>query len=589
MKPLLERIARYLAFLRWFLRDAFFRYRWRLIAVAAGSVIGLALQGAAFYLAFHYARALESDTPLQLLGSALPARSSTGLLVAVATAFLALIVGAALIIVRARLEGISIARDYGDFCSQRIYVLASRLPSAATPEANRELGDPRRVRNYSRREANFCGITLRILVRGLLPMLATLASAIALLALDAALSAILFLVLAAAAVFLYRISLRGAGYLALMKDGAYPHALERQALTDRLALSAAELDADDDAMATMFRRGATAKAGDAIVGQRQVIERSVLVAQIAMGCALFLILLVQGSATLRNESNWSALLAYLGVFAYFAANASNSMRILISVNRYYPSLGAYARFVRAAEPAAAPAAQALDFYRLEAPALDAPAAALEARRGERIALIVPGEVDRHGLTPLALALRGLSRGAVAAPIVAPWFATAAFEPRAGTLRDNFGLPASYTKERLDADLASLGLAGVPANIGAASLNAALRFVLATLSGIRGGRGVLVLDEKSLASLEPEPASRLLGMANDCLVFIAYAARSPRSPGSRGETALVVSDAERVVGWAGIESFRAGSRAVLDAIDQLRASAATKHAPGLDEDILDELA
>jgi hypothetical protein len=600
MRGVRDRIRRYVAFLRWFARDAFYRYRFRLGAIAGGSMAGLALQAAAVSLTFRYAHALERDSTLQLFGHAFAARSSFGLLAAVATAFLVLVICAALIIMRARLEGISLARRYGDYCSQRIYALASRLSPAVTVDPNNaEPGARFRIRDFAWRDARFCGVALRIAVSGILPLGTALASAVALVALDAALSLILFGVLLLALVFLYRISLRGASYLGLLKSQAGPAARDRSALSNRLVHNPAELRPSDTGMAAIFLHGAAAKAGDAMVGQRQVVERGIVVAQIAIGCALFLILLVQGSATLRSEHNWSALLAYLTVFTIFASSASTTARLAVSMNRFYPSLSGYARFVQRFEApvvAQPPAAR----YRLEAESLEAHGASLEVSAGERLALVIGADVDRYNLAPLARALRGLLADGAPAGLVSPWFATGLFVPLAGTLRENFGLPPGYQHAQLDADLAALGLAAVPQSIRKAldrplrtadrqAFEPSLVFALLALSGIRGDHRVLVLEEKALAALPPLGADALLDMAQRCLVVIAYAAGSHQALGSRGERALIVGDAERLLGWSSIGKFRAGDPAVLRAISEVSARRPAGREGELGDEGIDELA
>lgn len=552
MKRLRGRGARYASFLAWFAADAFLRYRWRLVALVGANIAGLACQAAAFLIAYRYAAALEGDKTVHALGLALPARSSFELLLGVAAAVLVLSVGAAFLVIRGRMQGIRLAREYGDFCNQRIYVLASRMMSAPIPDTEKDLDSRGSLNAFAVLSGNQCGTALRILARALLPIGTVVVAGAALAVIDVALSSLLLAILAVAAVFLYSASIEGATRFAAVRTSARQLAEERRELSERVARSPAAIAPDDDGLLATFRSGAARRTGDAMVGQREAMERGHFVAQVAVGCAIFLVLLVQGSATLRNESNWSALIAYLGVFSLFASNFANVTRMLVAINRFYPVLAEYARFVQHASAPSPAAAGAAQRFRIEAPSLIGAAPGLAAGRGDRLALVMPGTLDRYALIPLALAL----------PAGLPWFAGARFLPKAGSLRNGFGLPERYDAAQLEADLAALGLER-PADPRA--LEPRLAFALAALAGIRGEHAVLVLEASALAALPRGAAGTLLEMARERLVLIAYRAGDDRRPGGFGESALVVTGSARVLGWAPIAAFEASDARVQQAI------------------------
>lgn len=601
MRLVRERAQRYFAFLAWLIGDAFLRYRWRLLLLLAANIGGLACHAGALYLSYHYAAALESDKTLHLLGVALRARSSFELLIVVAGAVLALTLAAAFLIMRGRVEAVTLARDYGDFCSRRIYSLVSRLPSSATAEVNHDLSPTGPLRELARGYAARCGVVLRMLARSLLSFGTVLVAGVALVVIDAVLSAILAAILAVAGVFLYRANLASAAGLAATATALGRVGPERRAVWERVQRSAAPLAVDDSVLAGMFRSGAAGKVAEATTRQHLAMERGYFIAQVALGCAIFLILLVQGSATLRAESNWSVLVAYLGVFSIFASHFASTMRLAVAVNRFYPLLAAYARFVQRAVAAVPARAEGVERYRLDAPALAGPPSPLEARRGERLALVLAGELERQTLGPLAQALCAMAGDAVLSPVVLPWYASARFTPLGGTLRENYGFPAGYDAAQLEADLRALGLGERFARVGKAldrplrpgeqqALDAPLSFVLAALAGIRGGAGVIVLEERALAALERGASQALLDMAAGLLVVHAYAHDALQSLGARGERALVLCDGERVLGWASIESYRAGEPQVARALAELATRKPEQEgAAALEPDALEELA
>jgi hypothetical protein len=538
----LAQLRRYAGFVAWFFKDALLRYRTRLVLIIAANVAGVALQAAAVIIAYRYAAAVESGKLVQAAGFTLDPRGSLGLLAATAVTVFLLAVVSAVLIMRARVAGAKLALDYADYCRQRVYLLASRLHEY-TMQTFLEL---------ARRDPQYCYIVLRTLVYALLHVGTVVVAGLALFYLNAKLTLIVLLILAAAAWFLRQASIRGASFRARQQQYAAERAKEHRLLEERVARSPAPLAPSSTILQQAFAEGGSARARAAVLGQRQALEGGKLVAQVAIGCALFVVLLVQGSDTLGRAGNWSALLAYVAALIFFGGSLARAGRMLVSMNRFYPPLARHARFVERARtrPATPPAAS----WRVDAPRLGGAAGTLVLQPGDRVALVLPGEVNRYSMVALAKALGGFL----------PWFAGAGLP--GGDLREDFGLPAGCTLAELEAELARLGVKHTALQESQPP-PPATAFALMALSGVLNRCPILVLEQAGLALLD---SAALLGRAANAVVFVAHPATQTAAMGQWGESAVVICGAEEAIGWAPREAFhsdevqRALARSAADA-------------------------
>jgi hypothetical protein len=599
MSRLQQQLGGYAAFMGWLFRDAFLRYRWRLSLMVLANVLGLAAQALAVFAAYRYAQALETGQLVQYLGATVAPRQSFGLLVATAVAVLALMAASGILVAYARVAATRMAYAYGQHCAQRAYLLASTLPSRAAPQASAELNFAR-LSELTKRDPAILNAVVRILFYSLLPIGTAVVAGVALMVIDATLSLIISGVLAVAALFLYRISIRGAAQRATVRQRWRDLVVERRLLDLRVAQSPAPIrPAEGWAMRAFDGKTAAGYEG-VVVGQRATVERASFVAQVAMGCAIFIILLVQGGAMLRSESNWSALLVYLAALFYFANSFAKVARALISVNRYYPELSSHARFVERARPAqAGDAAPMPGRFRLEAPFLGEPARTLEAAAGERLALLLPSEVSRYALAPLAVALRGYRADGTLDPVAPIWFASPDIASGGGTLRESIGLAPEYDAGRLEADLAALGVPGAHGLLGRRLdlprgalepdvLAREVVFLAGALSGIRNGCTVLALEAQELQRLAPAVRDKLLARAAGALLLVVYPVERFEAAGECGETAAIVAGAEKIYGWSTIADLRRKDERPMRAIAQATREPRVRAPQPADADELEQL-
>ena len=234
-----------------------------------------------------------------------------------------------------RIRSLRLGRAYEEFCSRRAIVLVN---SRNGP--NLGLAQRRAIHNDPRS----CGRVARILINAVLPMLFVIVATGILLYVDPIVTIWLGLLVAIAAPFFYWANVRGARFSQLMERTSAPAARAKRALID-IQSESRPVSTDDPALDRTFQRGPLKDNLEAFVGQRRAIEESGLVAGVLMAAALVLILAQQGGQILSTGKGLSTLAVYLITLRIQLSSLSKTMRVLTSVNRFYPLVARHRRFV----------------------------------------------------------------------------------------------------------------------------------------------------------------------------------------------------------------------------------------------------
>jgi hypothetical protein len=470
-------------------------------------------------------------------------------------------------------------------------LLASRLPSGVTPAANEEL-TPARIAQLARRDSQLCALTLRIIIFALLPAGTVIVAGVAMFIVDPWLSMVVLSILAAISLRLYRISVEGARERSLIERRVRELPRERKRLMDRVSLVPAPIAIDDDFLKAPYRNGALALFGDTLENQRRVLERSFVTAQAAMGVAVFLVLLIQGGATLRDEGNWSSLIVYLVILSLFSTSFAKTVRAMTSVNRFYPTISRYARFVKNAGLASevhAPSTAANEYRvvtRLITQGEEGIEDVLHLEGHTPVAVILEGAVSRYMMRPLVEQIRVLN-GDRSGPLPQPiWFASGRSLVAGISMRDASGLSSGCSTDALAEELNRLGeretASRLPQSLDEpltetqiAELGAGGALLVACLGGRGSNLPVRVIDAAGLAALGPEARAALLKDPRSRLTFVAYTPDSLDRLGQFGESTLLIADDEAVYGYCSVEAARVGDPAVRRLLARLRAKARSR--------------
>ena len=328
-------LARYKDVAGWLLRDAYFRFRRDFIAVLMLSGASLGLQFAALGVIYYYLRAVESEAPVDIVGRTFEPQASFPLLLMAAAAVLLLFGGGIVLGYLGRVRALTLSRAYEEFCSKRAIALVNERakPNIGIPE-----------RRAIHRESRVCGIVARILINAVVPALFVIVATGILLYTDPTVTLWLGLLVAMAAPLLYWVSVRGARFTQLMERTSARAALAKRTLVSK-DHGTRPTAVDDPELERAFAGGPLKKNLDAYVGRRRAVEESGLVTGLLMAAALVLILAQQGGQILVTGKGLSSLAIYLITLRIQLTNLSKTMRVLTSVNRFYPQIARHRRFL----------------------------------------------------------------------------------------------------------------------------------------------------------------------------------------------------------------------------------------------------
>ncbi len=564
------------------------RYRPAVLGILIRGIISIACMAAALFVGYHYLALVGEGRELALLGWSVVPRQSPTMLAICSASILILLVISAVMRFRARVEGINLGRRYADCCRQRLIVAASRLPrieGAAHSNGRRREALPA----ASSREAVCCALVARICGLGLVPATTVFVTGTALVFIDTALSAMVLAVLAVLGWSLYRASVQGARYRSARQGQGRKAAPQWRDMDKRVRYLAAPIAASDSGLREVFGPGAAKALHDAAEGQLVVLERAMLNSRLAMAVALYGVYMVQGRAIMDGHGTWGTLLVYVGVLSVFATNLAQVAKQLTSINRFYPSVNRYARFIGPLEEATAERTPAMEIpgsrrVYIRTQTLEGLDAEWELNPGERVALLLPDRLNRGHLGVLNQYLR---TDPVEGTPGLLWFACPWPHRTPGTLRETFGFPADYRWMDLITDLGHAGvpdssLARLPQGLdtalgGTARLGGSLTLILAALAGSRAGACVIALDGAGLERLPAAQRSAVLDQLSNHAVFVAYVPAAFKRLGQFGEHRVIAGDGEALIAWAPLEFASADGAAMARFQDRV-ASLLTRERP-----------
>lgn len=581
----LSQLTNYARFFLWFLQDVHTHFHTPIRQILISGLLGLGSEGAALFIVYSYASALERRDQFNLLGVGTPVTESATLLTLVAIVVLSLLIAAFWSTSRARIKAIELGRLYTDYCMRRAVTAVSELGTGKAGTGDDTVLTYIRIEELTRRDADYCGIAVRILANALLPIGASIVVGVALFIMDAQLSLIVLAILGIISIAIFRMNLLAARSRASLGRIRREMAQERRCLFDRIVHLAAPIGSEDTFMQEIVSIGAIGKYGNAMVEQRRIIEHSRYVSQAAMAAAFFIIMLAYGSSTLQHQASWTALFAYLGLISLFTTNFAKSVGMLTSINRFYPPLRRHAQFLKgsplskAAKDLPEHAARGRQIQ-LRAKRILVTDDTLMLTAGDRVSLLLPDRLTRFHV--IALSAATVESFPEEKHIPAGWWFSCLYEiPVKGVFRDLYGFPPGYGESDFQTDINHIGLEEIrsPRLLDALPLKKCLQlsestaFVLGVLAGYRRGYRALVLEERGLRSLRTEQLNRLLDLLSDCVVLIAYSAGAYECVPAYGERVVLAATDTEILGWARAEQIKLNAEVIGGMIRKLSASQA----------------
>lgn len=506
-----------------------------------------------------YAKALENNQSFAWLEWEFFPRTSFFILLAVAAIVMTMTILSAVLIMKGRMLGLQLARGYTDYCSARIYVLVSSV-SVIPRIDGKEIVNSKLLSKISRKDSLYAGMIVRVLSFSLIHLGTVFIAGCSLLIIDASLTLIVVVILAITAIFFYKKSIKGAASRILLGKLAPEMSKENRILNDRVSYGSVPITHSDVGVSEIFKKGKSAEFSKAYVRQRLVLEESNVLAQIVIGISIFLIILVQGNATLEQESNWSALLIYLIAFSLFSTSFARTAKMLISINRFYPSVNGYSKFVLALSKQLDYEKSNINKYNSRSDLLiDINQETIELRKAEVIAHVSPSFMNIYQTSNLFKELYFDYKGENVPYSKKPWLISLKNSFLKTTMREALALPESLKAADIKSDILSINIGekfdGLPTDFDKVlyekdidKINPQLLFLLLLVSGKHNTNNIISIDEVELRSFSEDIREKIFHYLGEKIVIVSFSIKAMECLGKYGESKVLFSNAEKIIGY-----------------------------------------
>ena len=345
LTQLANRIKRYSEALPWFIGDIFSKFLVRFIAISAASFIGSAGYVGAFGIGYLYIKSVQTGQFPKYLPFDISSHSQELILFLVTIFIASFLISAALLEFWSRRQVNLIAWKYGDICAKRVIAklsennLSSFLYAQKKPTKRDFLG-------LAYQDARMCGISARLLAIGLVNIAALPLLFVVLLVVSFKLTMLVVIIFLLAVTFYYRFSIKAVGFRKSLEKNAVLSKNERLNLIERSMYGFGNILIDDRQFDTPFKDGASYKFGEAFAGQRNMLEASTFLSKVMIALLLGLVLNVAFFEIKNGNFDWGQLLVYVGVLQLFALKLVGAARVVVSVNRFYPTISRYWTFIK---------------------------------------------------------------------------------------------------------------------------------------------------------------------------------------------------------------------------------------------------
>lgn len=548
--------------------DSLWRFRRKIGWLTLVTGVALAMQVAALGLFVAYARRLESQAEITVLGVTVDPTGSFALLVAAIGAGGVMLIAASFLRLYVDRGFYEIGAQYGVHCAERMIALTSAALHGMGAGARI---DPAQLKTLAVGGSRVCSRALYGLM-GLLPLAGGLAVySVFLLYLDPLLTAVILLIVLVSAVFYYGLSLEAAKLLKARQE-------RQREMADAYARM---VDVLRHAPRPIFHGGARSDAFANFFAQffrpKVVQAASTHVGTVTQAAVLIVVGLVKGGEIIATGTGFGELVVFLLASRLAMTSFQGLVGSMVMLNRFYPRLTEYfdaaERLERARDENAAFEMAPGQTFRIAAKALgdDAPERAPVIGPGARLGLVTPRPVDRFALLEI---VRGLKRsngeGGKSAGRLAPgacWLVAETPLKGPASFAEAAGLPPEMDRAALARELSGLGfpeaaVAALPGDLNAPLGDAAYDRIDASVlwgagfaAAVRARHPVVVAGLEALEAIG-EAARTVLARLSDRVIVIA--GRPTRAAGlaAYGADYALLYDGKSLLGYLGAAELAA---------------------------------
>jgi len=330
----------YFQALRWFVRDAWLRYRYQTLAIIALGVVASIVRAGAIGIIIRYAQALSNGDPISRFGYTVQPRESFVLLSLIAVSICAVLLAAGAMDYAGAIWAMRLRFKHERYCWQRLMRAISRY--AAFPRAMMGLENPmQNLRRASTMDCQWVGRALRQSLDVPPALARVLIYGSIMFVLHWGLTLMLLPLLAVAFYFLVRINRQGMDAMANLHDAIR----DGQQQQNKVFSDIVDTQPPKHAVRREIRRLPTHPLHRASIEcrytQSTMTIRSKLVSESLTAGAFLLIIVFFGYAAITGTARWGAMIGYI-LTARWALTALQQLSgSLTSVNRFAPAVHVY--------------------------------------------------------------------------------------------------------------------------------------------------------------------------------------------------------------------------------------------------------
>ena len=329
------RLSGYRQVSTWMARDTLLRYPFANLLGTGLNFAGMAVQVGAVTLALLYARRLETNQPVHVLGESYLPQSSTTLLYLVGAGAGVLLLLSSLMTWWGQKLILQLRRRYYEYCMERLLGLVHER--GEPDQLNDREQQVRALFMLIRRDGLYCSRYYGALIGAVVPGVTAAVALITLMGTDWPLTLALILVMVLALPFIY-MGNKTSSSLSNQVDQRAPSCSTE--LKDQLRRSLAT-GADERHSAKPNSDGWM----DAYMGRLGAAIHSDLVINLIMSVAIAALVVGVGYQTISSHTGWGRIAIYLVALRYFLVHLKGFARCITTMNQFYAQASRYRAYV----------------------------------------------------------------------------------------------------------------------------------------------------------------------------------------------------------------------------------------------------
>jgi hypothetical protein len=529
-----DALNRYRSVMRWILQDSLWRFKRETLVIVLAGFFGATTQLAAVGQAIYYVRLIEQDEMLTVFGHSWQARSSEEVLVGVAVAVCISLILSACLIFYSRIKINRLRRKYEVFCSRRILeFIESNL--VFHTNGNNELIEDKTIIRAARRDANYCGRVLFMLLETIIPFITFLIALLTLFYIHFFLTILISTLMGFSLVIQYWVNLSVANMSALYENTISRSVAEKRQLIERFKVIKGPIPRLENWLDRHFETGQTKRNFDAAEGRRIAPEKSRLISNTLFAIVFFLILVILGKRAFVQGQGWAEIVLYLIALRFCFANFLALNSRFTNINRFYPQFNRYFQFINRISSKPTENYKISENYtiRLKSNGLRHSMPMFDIKRGDKIALINSLELSRYTVAVLISCLLTETNDAFKGAMRSLGFLSARYSHSQPSRWELNALSNSKSRKSVIEDIRQSGLIKEyqqelisiierPRDDGNWGKNdPVVKYALGLLTLLQSDYQWIVLDGKILHKMQPTIRKFFLKRLSDRIVVVVY--------------------------------------------------------------------